>query len=68
MNLNQSKPNETPQIDPTQDDRAVDPRDITMKPSYKSDKDPEEIVEDPAVTPQMPGDPDDLRDDLSNER
>lgn len=43
---------------------TVDPKDITMKPGYIADRDAEETVDNPAVTPQMPNDPSDDRGDL----
>ncbi|MGG6241875.1 hypothetical protein ACQ4N7_24905 [Nodosilinea sp. AN01ver1] len=36
------------------DDETFDPRDLVTKGGY--DKDPREIIENPAVTPQMLGD------------
>lgn len=41
---------------------AVEPRDLVMKGGYTLD--PEEIVDNPAVTPEMPEDFKDLRGDL----
>lgn len=41
---------------------AVDPRDLVLK--GRSIEDPEELVSNPAVVPQMPNEPGDLRDDL----
>ena len=34
------------------DEQTIDPRDLVSKGGY--DKDPREVVENPAVTPQMP--------------
>ncbi|MGF1480691.1 MAG: hypothetical protein ACFB4I_14595 [Cyanophyceae cyanobacterium] len=31
----------------------ADPRDLTIKPDYITEKKPEEVVDNPAVTPQM---------------
>ncbi|MGB3310233.1 MAG: hypothetical protein WBG32_14000 [Nodosilinea sp.] len=36
------------------DEETFDPRDLVTKGGY--DKDPREIIANPAVTPQMPGD------------
>lgn len=45
-------------------DKTVDPRDLVMKPNYTADQNPQEVVNNPAVTPEMANDPGDLRDDL----
>lgn len=39
------------------EDETFDVRDLVSKPNY--DKDPREVVENPAVTPQMPEENDD---------
>lgn len=46
-------------------ENAVDPRDLVRK--SKADKDPREIVENPAVAPQMLNQPGDLRIDTLEE-
>jgi hypothetical protein len=43
-------------------EKVVDPRDLVYNGGYS--KDPREIVNNPAVTPQMLNEPGDLRDDL----
>lgn len=45
----QSQPTNQPQ---SSEDETVDVRDLVSKPEYN--RDPREIVENPAVTPQMP--------------
>lgn len=47
----------------TLEERGVDPRDLVSKGGFT--KDPREIVNNPAVTPQMLNEPGDLRDDLT---
>jgi len=44
---------------------AVDPRDLVTKGGYT--KDPSEIVNNPAVTPQMLNEGENLRDDLKRD-
>lgn len=41
------------------DEQAIDPRDLVYKGGYR--KHPREIVENPAVTPQMPDEPQETR-------
>ncbi|WP_017300990.1 hypothetical protein [Nodosilinea nodulosa] len=43
-----------PDNDQSTDRETFDPRDLVTKGGY--DKDPREIIANPAVTPQMPGD------------
>lgn len=47
------------------DDKAVDLRDLVMK--GRKYKNPEETVDEPAVTPEMLDEPQNDRDDLSRE-
>lgn len=47
------------------DDRVMDPRDLTYTGGFQGNA--REIVENPAVTPEMPNEPGDLRDDLLEE-
>lgn len=44
------------------EERAVDPRDLVRPGGFAGD--PKEIVQNPAVAPQMLNDPGDLRSDL----
>lgn len=46
-------------------DRTVDPRDLVYSGGYTGD--PREIVENPAVTPQMMNEPGDKRIDILEE-
>ncbi|MGQ4647142.1 hypothetical protein [Lyngbya aestuarii] len=46
-------------------EEAVDPRDLVTKGGYT--KDPAEIVNNPAVTPQMLDDSEELRSDLKRD-
>ena len=34
-------------------DKTADPRDLVIKPGYVADNDPNEVIDNPAVTPQM---------------
>jgi len=43
--------NQHPDNTPSKEDETVDVRDLVSKPEY--DKDPREVIENPAVTPQM---------------
>lgn len=53
-----------PAPDPDPDQQAIDPRDLVTKPGLAADQDPREIVSNPAVTPEMPNEPGDIRSDL----
>lgn len=59
--------NETPSEHdaPPQKQKTVDPRDLVYTGGLN--RDPREVVENPAVTPQMLNEPGDLRDDLLEE-
>ncbi len=48
-------------------EETVDSRDLVRKSGYAADSDPEEVIENPAVAPQMPNEPNDIRHDLSRE-
>lgn len=52
---------------PNPDEQAIDPRDLVNKGGLPPDQDPQEIVNNPAVTPQMINEPGDLRSDLRRE-
>lgn len=45
-------------------DKTVDARDLAAKPENAFNPNPEEILDNPAVTPQTLDEPSDLRDDL----
>ncbi|MBD2079368.1 hypothetical protein [Leptolyngbya sp. FACHB-17] len=45
--------------------KVVDPNDLVYSGSYQGD--PRELVENPAVTPEMPNEPGDLRADELDE-
>ena len=61
---NNSQPHtETPS---TSDDKTVDVRDLVSKLGYE--KDPREVIENPAVTPQMLDESDDSQAGMDRER
>ncbi|HAX87592.1 MAG TPA: hypothetical protein DCY91_15345 [Cyanobacteria bacterium UBA11370] len=47
--------------------QAVKPEDLVMKSGYIVERDPEEILSNPAVVPQMPDDRRDDRGDLTKD-
>jgi len=49
---------------PNPDDQAIDPRDLVTKPGLGPNQDPREIVNNPAVTPEMLNEPGDIRGDV----
>lgn len=49
----------------TNDDRVMDPRDLAYTGGFQGSA--REIVENPAVTPEMPNEPGDLRSDMLEE-
>lgn len=55
----------THEKDPRSEVPQVDPRDLVYKGGFQGD--PREIVENPAVSPQMLNEPGDLRIDLMEE-
>ncbi|MGE5657661.1 MAG: hypothetical protein ACM37W_13730 [Actinomycetota bacterium] len=59
-----TKDNQQADLDPNDED-LVDPRDLVYTSRLAGD--PGEILSNPAVTPQMPNNPGDLRSDLREE-
>jgi hypothetical protein len=51
--------------EPPKKQKIVDPMDLVY--SGGTDRDPRELIENPAITPEMPNEPGDLRDDLLEE-
>lgn len=45
--------------------KTIDPQDLVTKGGYTGD--PEEIITNPAVTPEMINEPSDVRDDLKRD-
>lgn len=48
-------------------EEVVDSRDLVNKPSYIADGDPDEVVDNPAVTPSMLGEDKQPRTDLKSD-